>query len=282
MRSRLAKQEGDGFGPLRGFKRLDVQVFGADITPPTQVLSGALEYKLQLMAQSVNRAPHDAKLVRRGGRIVAVPAEPGLVLDKAAAEREIVHELSSLRRIGSSIQLPLRRRAPSVTAAELAQAARQASVATSAPVHLRLGKTRWLVRPARIAQLLQLPSGGKTHLAIAGDAAQQWLVALGRRVEKPAQDATFAVDGDHVRVVPAQPGIQLDAVATAQRVLRAALRPANRVAVLPVAEAQPKRSTGAARAMGIRAVVSSYTTEYGGIPNRIHNVQLVAHLIDRR
>jgi vancomycin resistance protein YoaR len=32
--------------------------------------------------------------------------------------------------------------------------------------------------------------------------------------------------------------------------------------------------------MGIRSVVSSYTTEYGGIPNRIHNVQLVAHLID--
>jgi len=32
--------------------------------------------------------------------------------------------------------------------------------------------------------------------------------------------------------------------------------------------------------MGIHGVVSSYTTEYGGIPNRIHNVQLVAHLID--
>jgi vancomycin resistance protein YoaR len=32
--------------------------------------------------------------------------------------------------------------------------------------------------------------------------------------------------------------------------------------------------------MHIRGLVSSYTTEYGGIPNRIHNVELVAHLVD--
>jgi vancomycin resistance protein YoaR len=32
--------------------------------------------------------------------------------------------------------------------------------------------------------------------------------------------------------------------------------------------------------MGIHGLVSSYTTVYGGIPNRIHNVQLVAHLVD--
>jgi vancomycin resistance protein YoaR len=32
--------------------------------------------------------------------------------------------------------------------------------------------------------------------------------------------------------------------------------------------------------MGITGVVSSYETFYGGDPNRIHNVQLVAHLVD--
>jgi vancomycin resistance protein YoaR len=276
----LAKQEGDGFGPLRGFKRLDVQVFGTDITPPTDVLRGALEYKLRLMARAVDRAPQNAKLVRRGNRIVAVAARPGVALDTAAAERAIVRELASLQRTDAPVQLPLRRTQPRVVTADLATAARQARLATSAPVQLRLGKTRWLLRPSRIAQLLQLPSGGSTTVAIAGPAAEHWLLALGRRVEKPAKDATFAVDGAHVHVVPARPGIELDAVGTAQRLLRAALRPTNRVAVLPVQEAQPKRTTAAAEAMGIRGVVSSYTTEYGGIPNRIHNVQLVAHLID--
>jgi vancomycin resistance protein YoaR len=65
-------------------------------------------------------------------------------------------------------------------------------------------------------------------------------------------------------------------------VLHAALkrRPALRVAQLPVAEQPAKLSTEAARAMHITGVVGAYTTDYGGIPNRIHNVQLVAHLID--
>ena len=46
-----AQRQGDGFGPLRGFKRLDVQFFGADVTPPTRVLNGALKYKLGLIAK---------------------------------------------------------------------------------------------------------------------------------------------------------------------------------------------------------------------------------------
>ncbi len=32
--------------------------------------------------------------------------------------------------------------------------------------------------------------------------------------------------------------------------------------------------------MGIDGLVSTFTTEYGGVPNRIHNVQLVARLVD--
>ena len=278
----LARSEGDGFGPLRGFKRLDVQVFGADVSPPIQVLTGALEYKLQLIAARVDREPRDAELVRRGGRIVAVPAQPGLVLDRTAAAKTIGRQLGTLDRTGGTVQLPLRRSTPRVVAADLARAARQAALATSAPVHLTLGRTRWLLTPHRIASLLQLPAGGRTSLGIGGPTAEQWLIALGKRVEHPAKDATFAVDGSHARVVPAVPGIQLNSLATTQAVLHAALRPqpARRTAELDVQQAQPKRTTAQAQAMHIDKVVSSYTTEYGGIPNRIHNVQLVAHLID--
>src|SRR5207237_800814 len=91
-----AERQGDGFGPLRGFKRLDVQVFGADVTPPIRVLTGALRYELQLIAGRANRPPRDAQVVRRGLNIVVVPARAGIVLDRDAAARTIVHELGSL------------------------------------------------------------------------------------------------------------------------------------------------------------------------------------------
>jgi vancomycin resistance protein YoaR len=65
-------------------------------------------------------------------------------------------------------------------------------------------------------------------------------------------------------------------------ILAAAERPANRVAALVLATQQPARSTSDARAMGIDGTVGSYETFYGGDPNRIHNVQLVAHLVDNK
>jgi vancomycin resistance protein YoaR len=275
-----AQRQGDGFGPLRGFKRLDVTFFGADVTPRIGVLNGSLQYELGQIADRVNRPPREAALVRRGSKIVVTPAQPGIVLDRAAAADTLVHALASLEKPAGPVALPLRTRQPHVRAAALVRAAAQARLALSAPVQLVLGETRWVVRPRRLAQLLQLPADGRTGVSIAGPAADDWLRRLGARVEKPPKDATFGVDGPHVHVVPARPGVQLDPLASTKAILDAALHRRVRVARLVVVEAPAKVSTQQARAMGIHGLVSSYTTEYGGIPNRIHNVQLVAHLVD--
>jgi vancomycin resistance protein YoaR len=158
----------------------------------------------------------------------------------------------------------------------------QARIVLSAPVHLELGPTRWLLSRARLAELLELPSGGRTTLRIGGPAADAWLRRLGARVSTPPRDATFTVDGPHVRVVPDRPGLQLDALRSTSSVLAAALHrlPRLRVAQLSVETQPAKLTTAKAKAMGIRGVVSTYETIYGGVPNRIHNVELVAHLVD--
>ncbi len=275
-----AQRQGDGFGPLRGFKRLDVDFFGADVTPPTTVLTGALQYELNRIEKKVDRLPVDAAVVRRGLAIVVLPARTGVRLDRTAAAQTIVERLSSLERSSEPVQLPLRTTQPRVRAAALAAVAAQARLALSAPVRLRLGPTRWLVRPKRLAELLELPSGGETALRIGGPAAESWLKQLAANVETPPRNATWAVSGPHVRLVPAKPGLQLDAVGSAQAVLHAALRRRVRVAQLVVEEEPAKLTTAQASRMGIDALVSSYTTIYGGIPNRIHNVQLVAHLVN--
>src|SRR5204863_406072 len=55
-----------------------------------------------------------------------------------------------------------------------------------------------------------------------------------------------------------------------------------RTARVVVATPKPARTTREARALGIRGLVGSYETIYGGDANRIHNVQLVARLLDGR
>ena len=67
---------------------------------------------------------------------------------------------------------------------------------------------------------------------------------------------------------------------TAKALLAAAGPRDDRVAPLAVGTAEPKRTTADAHAMGITGVVSSFSTTYGGTPGRLHNVALVAELID--
>jgi vancomycin resistance protein YoaR len=75
-------------------------------------------------------------------------------------------------------------------------------------------------------------------------------------------------------------GVLLDVPQSVARVLAAASRPAPRTAQLVIGEQQPKRTLAQVQAMGITGTVGTFGTIYGGDPNRIHNVQLVAHLID--
>jgi vancomycin resistance protein YoaR len=150
----------------------------------------------------------------------------------------------------------------------------------SAPVRLLGSDTAWRIPRWRIAQLLELPAGGRTKLRIGGPAADKWFAGLQRSVGHPPVDAGFAVSGNAVRIVPARPGVRVAVPATSAALLAAATTRGDRVARLAVTTAAPERSTDDAKAMGITGLVGSYTTIYGGDPNRLHNVRLVAALVD--
>jgi vancomycin resistance protein YoaR len=169
---------------------------------------------------------------------------------------------------------------PKVQTSRLLPALRRARVASSAPVRLVLAARAYRLPRWRVAQLLQLPSDGRTTLRIGGAAADAYFMRLARTVETKPQDANFAVDGAKVRVVPAKTGNGLDVVASAHAILAAATQPGKREAHLVTTQTQPDRTTAEASRMGIVGIVSSYETIYGGDPNRRHNVQLVAHLVD--
>jgi vancomycin resistance protein YoaR len=274
------RRQGQGFGPLRGFRRLDLRFFGADVAPPTQVYDAALRYWLDRIERTVNAPHRDAAIVLHGVTPVIVPSRTGEVLDRHAATATIVRALASLNR--EPVGLPVRVDRPKATAGDLTVARAQVRTALAAPVHLTLGETRWNLRPARIAKLLQLPADGRRTLGIGGNGASAWFTALSKRVDRKPVDANWAIGSSGIRVVPDQPGYLLDVPRSAQAVLRAALvtEPSLRSAKLAVEKAEADRSTAEARAMEIRGLVASYQTFYGGDPNRIHNVQLVSHLVD--
>jgi vancomycin resistance protein YoaR len=274
-----ARRQGDGFAPVRGLRRLGSRFFGADVTPRARVETAVLAHELDVLSRRIDRAQRSASIRLRGLQPELVRGATGRQLDREATARVLVASLVSLDRTPAA--LPIRISQPKVTATELAPALAQVRTALSGPVRLTLGPTRWRLPRWRIAKMLQLPQNGETALAIGGSGANEFFRRFRASVDREAVDAGFVIlPGDRVVVQPSKPGLELDVAAASHAILAAALRPTDREASLVVQRAKPERTTREARAMGITGRVAGYTTYYGGEPNRIHNVQLVARLID--
>ena len=275
-----AAQDGGGFWPVRAFRRLHTRLFGDHLTAHVTAYRTPLAYAVASIARAVDTEHVDASVVRHGLSISIVPGKAGRQLDKRAAASVIVQSLGGVQH-PTAVTLPVASQPPAVTAAELARAAAQARIVLSAPVQLAHGTTVRTIPRWRLAQLLELPSEGRTKLAVAGPAADAYFADLGKSVGRTPVDATFRIlAGSRVGVVPSKPGLALDELRTARALLAAGLSRTDRTAQLVVRVAQPERTTADAQAMGIVGEVSSYETTYGGIPERLHNVALVARLID--
>jgi vancomycin resistance protein YoaR len=239
-----------------------------------------VDYAVQRIARKVDVHEVDASIVRHGLRFSVVPGAAGRALDRAAARRAMVTALGRTPR-PKTVALHVSVRRPEVSAARLAPVAAQARRAVSAPVKLTYARTSWRLPRWRIAQLLDLPSDGATAIVIGGTAAADYFDRLANAVDRKPIDAGFRVlAGDRVGVIPSKPGLALDAARSSRAILAAALESTDRVAQLAVDVVRPKRTTADANAMGITGVVGSYSTTYGGIPSRLHNVALVAQMID--
>jgi vancomycin resistance protein YoaR len=274
-----ARRQGDGFAPVRGLRRLGARFFGADVTPRARVSTAVLAHELDVISRRIDRSQRSAAIRLRGLQPELVRGATGRKLDREGTARLIVAALVSLDRTPTA--LPVRISQPEVTAAELTPALAQVRTALSGPVRLTLGPTRWRLPRWRIAKMLQLPRNGKTAVTIGGSGANEFFRRFRASVDREPVDAGFVVlPGDRIVVRPSRPGRELDVRAASAKILAAALSPADRIAKLVVERAQPERTTREARAMGIRGRVAGYTTYYGGEPNRIHNVQLVARLTD--
>jgi vancomycin resistance protein YoaR len=277
-----ARQEGEGFGPVQGLKRIGLHVFGTDVSPAVDVYEPGLERQLNRIAAALNDPHRDAAVRLRGLEPRIVKGREGVVLDREAAARMIVQALAGFDR--RPLTLPMRIDRPSVRADDLGPAETQVRSALSAPVKLTLGPTTYRIPRWRIAKLLALPQDGRRVLRVGGPYAERYFKRLERTVARPAQSADWEVTAaGKIKVVPHRNGRTLDVRQTSQALLTAALAPtaAARVAEVKIVSKVPPRTTAEAKAMGITGLVGGYTTIYGGIANRIHNVQLVARLIDR-
>ena len=275
-----AADRGGGFAVIRGYRRLGLRLRPASFTPPVKAYDAAVAYELDQLRSKIDRPHVEARLVRHGLDVEAIRGQTGRLLDRVAAKRVVIAALADFSR--RLVELPVRTDAPTITVADLARNRLLARRIVSAPVTLERGSAGVELSRRLLARMLVLPPDGLGEIVLGGHAANAYFARLDQKLAEPARDASFVVDGGNVQIAPSQAGIAVDVPRTAASVLAAAERRIRRVAHIEEAVVQPARTTAQARAMGITGIVGSYETFFGGIPNRIHNVELVAHLVDSK
>lgn len=96
-----------------------------------------------------------------------------------------------------------------------------------------------------------------------------------------ARDARFEITEDgKVTIIPSRPGTRVDTSRLVEALYRASLTPERR-GLLPVdKKAEPKFTTGAAEALGIRGLVSQFTTHHSCCQPRVKNIHRICNMLD--
>ena len=209
----------------------------------------------------------------------------GHTVDQNALRRLLLDALLQERR--KVVEVPLVRVAPSLGRAAVDRAVERARKVLSGSIRLVStdGAHRIELSAKRLARALgtrrSRTSPAELELYLDAERLGSVLAADRERIERDPVDATFApLSPKRVAVVPGQPAIRLrnDLVATA--LLQAAHAP-RRMGVLPLDRSeQPKLQADDAVALGVRGLVSSFTTHHPCCRPRVDNIHRIADLLD--
>jgi vancomycin resistance protein YoaR len=220
--------------------------------------------------------------------VTLAPGHAGVAVDPLGALRSLQAAVAAGQ--ATEVRLPLTRHAPSVPDAAAQAALRQARALLAGPITVTAsrgssaaGPAEAVLRPAELAPLLRAQAaGGELRLALDQDGLDTLLRRKLPAAYHAARDATFAVSGASVHVVPAVPGQAVDPAKAAAALLATGTQPggARQVTLTSVAQ-QPTLTTRAAQALGVTEVISSFTTTFSAADApRVHNIGLIAAAVN--
>jgi vancomycin resistance protein YoaR len=250
-----------------------------DVDPVLRVRPKPVEAFFGRVQRTGGRPPRSATVTLDGLEPVVHPGWNGLRLDR----ERLLTALRTAAVGGGPVVAVFEPKRPRLVFTDAEAAAADARALVSAPVavYFEQQPLRILSRD-QLARLIVFEERGSRYLVTFDEKRLARVLdpALASH-ERRAVNARFEIDGDRVNVVPAQPGIALDADHALGEVVAAASSSNMRVAELRVHEVPAEITTEQLTALGITRKISSFTTDMGvSSSNRIWNVHLMADYID--
>lgn len=174
---------------------------------------------------------------------------------------------------------------PAISTAAAKQAASEAVQLASAPVALNADGSRvGALSTATLQNAVMVRNvDGKATITFSPKVLAPAITeALGSKVRDP-QNAMWDTNGQRAWVEPAKDGIGFDPEKAAAAVRAAAMGGGARQADIELTRIPPRRTTADAEKLGITTKIAGAVTELGdSSENRIHNVALMADILDNR
>ena len=216
----------------------------------------------------------DGGLRFEGTQVAEIRPRRGIGIDRDDAERRILDAL----RLGETDigTIDIGPTTPAIDLAEVRSAARRARSILRRPVTVRAGTATLTLSPEQIASTLRTRiSGSRLQVRIDETALRAALGPALVAVETQPTDATFAVNGTQVSVVPAVTGVLVQ-LRPVSRDIAAGLH----AVVAPLRATEPAYTTAWATKLNITELVASYTTNHPCCQPRITNIHQSADAIN--
>lgn len=255
------------------------QFAGDEAVPPARTVdTEALRAAVQAVADEVDAEPADGAITFADGVPVVSPAVRGVAVDVPAATETVARDWLA---VSGAIGLPAEVTPPEIEQSEVDEVMESfATPATAGPVTVAVGALSVVLQPAQLSPALAAtPTDGELVPSVVPDKLVAALVAADPTVQTTPKDATVSLREGKPVIVPAVNGVTVDGEALAAAV-HEAIGTDERVAAVEAVVAEPEVTTAEVEALGVKEVVSEFSTNLTADSGRTENISIAARTVN--
>jgi VanW like protein len=262
--------------------RLDRQLAALDTKVGSEVREPTLRVGDRILALGGGSGAGAGTGTTAGAVAVEVVAgRPGQAIDRDGASAALL--AAAAAPAGAAVTLPIIERPPTVGAEAARAAADRAASLLQSPVEVTAGGGSARLGPADLAQLVRARvAAGQLQLSLDPAGLDRLLRRQAPFAYTEPRDARFQPTGSTVRILPGVAGLEVVPAKAAAAVLEGGSGGGtDRSVALPTKATQPELTTKEAKALGVKEVMSTFTTTFnaGDVP-RVHNISLIAAAVN--
>jgi hypothetical protein len=214
-------------------KRTDLFFHGQNVPLRGAVDSTKLEDMLTQLGWRMNKAPVDAGLEVKNGKIQVTEAQSGQTVDRYVLTQRLEALLYTLH--STTLPVPMTATPPAVQPQDNRAALQKAEIMLSGPVSLVSGDHEWTITTEQLSAWLEFAVGDDNgmptltpHLSAARMAS--FFDSIAGALKRAPTKAGSANDGQKAQAIPGVPGQALDRAGTAVALNQAAAKSSGRTA----------------------------------------------------